>query len=242
VCAAWGWLPTIFHFQFSINKMNLIIDIGNTRAKAAVFDRGVLVEAGDAAALMAKYPVGRAIVSSVRGVPQWVPEGALVLDAATPIPLKNLYRTPATLGADRLAAAVGAHTIFPDDDVLVVDFGTALTVDLVTREGEFAGGNISPGMSMRLRALHEQTASLPLVEPPQGDIPLLGTTTAEAIGAGVVSGMLHEVEGYARRFPDAKIIFTGGDAKFFAERTKSTTFVHEELVLKGLNRILEYNE
>jgi type III pantothenate kinase len=222
--------------------LNLIIDIGNTRVKAAVFDGGELVEMGDAAALATRYPVRRTIVSSVRGLPEWLPAGVLVLGAATPVPLKNLYKTPATLGSDRLAAAVGAHTIFPDDDVLIVDLGTALTIDLVTRGGEFTGGNISPGLSMRLRMLHECTASLPLVEAPVGDIPLMGASTGEAIAAGVVNGMVHEIEGYVRRLPAARIIFTGGDAKYFAERTKSTTFVHDDLILWGLNRILEYNE
>ncbi len=226
--------------------MNLIIDIGNTLVKAAVFDGGRLVETGDVAALAAKYRIERTIVASVRGdadaVAKGLPGRVMVFGPNTPVPLKNLYRTPATLGADRLAAAVGAYTIFPCEDVLIMDFGTAITIDLVTHEGEFAGGNISPGLGMRLRALHEYTASLPLVVPPEGTVSLTGTTTEEAISAGAVNGILHEIEGYARRMTGAKIIFTGGDAKFFAERTKSTIFVECDLVLCGLNRILEYNE
>ncbi len=223
--------------------MNLIIDIGNTRTKAAVFDRERLVETGSVETLMARHHIERTIVASVRGgVPEGLPGRVLVFGADTPIPLANHYRTPATLGADRLAAAVEAHALYPADDVLVADIGTAITIDLVTRNGEFAGGNISPGPEMRLSALHEFTASLPLVGLPAGNVPILGKTTGEAISAGVMNGILHEIEGYARQWPQAKIIFTGGGAKYFAERTKSTTFVHEDLVLCGLNRILEYNE
>lgn len=208
-----------------------------------MFEGGKIVETGSVEELAARYPIERTIVAAVGGkVPNELPGRILAFGPETPIPLKNLYRTPETLGADRLAAAVEAHARYPEDDILIADFGTALTIDLVTRAGEFAGGNISPGLRMRLKALHEFTASLPLVEPPAGDIQQIGTTTKEAIAAGAVNGILHEVEGYARLYPQAKIIFTGGDAKYFAKRTKSTTFVHDELVLCGLNRILEYNE
>lgn len=229
--------------------MNLVVDIGNTRVKAAVFDEGRLVEVGDMDVLLAKYPVDRAIVSSVRGATKNVAEmlrgrgvKCLTLGADTPLPIANLYRTPSTLGPDRIAAAVGANALYPGENLLVVDLGTAITFDMVTAAGEFAGGNISPGADMRFRALHEQTAGLPLVDELDDPSALFGTTTAEAIAAGVVNGILFEIEGYAARSGAQRIIFTGGRGKLFAERTKSTIFVERDLVLFGLNRILEYNE
>ncbi len=240
--------------------MNLVIDIGNTRAKAAVFDGEKIVETvqaeafttEDAERLLAKYPaVDRAIVSSVRGGEEALIEvlrGRLKrvvhFDADTPVPIRNAYATPATLGRDRLAAAVGAAAIFPDEDVLVVDLGTAITLDLVTADGIFRGGNISPGAAMRFSALHEYTAKLPLrkLTEPAG---LLGTSTAEAIENGVAGGIICEVEGTAEKlygiYPSLRILFTGGDAHFFEKRVKFPIFASLDLVLTGLNKILEYN-
>ncbi len=222
--------------------MNLVIDIGNTRVKAAVFEDGRLVEKGCVDALTAKYYIQRTIVAHVRGAEADTPEDALILDRYTPLPIKNLYKTPETLGMDRLAAAVGAWATFPGEDMVVVDFGTAITIDVVTRAGEFVGGNISPGAEMRFRALHEYTAALPQVDIPTEPTPLLGASTREAIEAGVMQGIVYEIEGYAAQMPGHKIIFTGGDAKLFAERLKCSIFVDYDLVLRGLNTILEYNE
>jgi type III pantothenate kinase len=145
---------------------------------------------------------------------------------------------------------VGANAIYPDSNVLIVDFGTAITMDVVTREGEFAGGNISPGVEMRLRALHDYTARLPLcVNPLKEDdmLPaLLGVTTEQAICNGVVGGIIYEIEGFVsrieERYEGLKIIFTGGDAKYFAGKLKNTIFATCDLVAYGLNRILEYGD
>ncbi len=232
---------------------NLTIDIGNTATKAALFDEEGrlvrLVESG-------KWKVesyDKAIVVSTRGE---VPEIERVarerarlfvkFDHTTPIPLKNLYATPETLGYDRLAAAVGAHTLFPSSTVLVVDLGTAITFDIVTAAGEFLGGTISPGAAMRFRALHEQTAVLPLGELPGAglsEFPARDTKTA--IESGVVAGIIAEAEHYIEaaraKFGDIKIIFTGGDADYFAERVKFPIFAVSDLVFHGLNAILEYN-
>ncbi len=162
----------------------------------------------------------------------------------TPTPLRNRYATPETLGPDRLAAAVGAWTLYPGENIFVADFGTAITLDVVTSAGEFLGGNISPGAATRFRALHDYTSTLPLVALPDKTA-LTGDTTACAIANGVVNGIVYEIEGYMARleeeYPGIKIIFTGGDGKYFAERLKNPIFAVSDLVICGLNSILEFN-
>lgn len=241
--------------------MNLAIDIGNTHIKAAVFEEGLLVETfksktADAAfveQVFAAYPaIGKAILASVRGRNAEVEEaldrrvkGFLRFDTAMPVPLKSKYATPQTLGQDRLAAAVGANAIYPECNVVIFDFGTAMTVDVVTNKGVFMGGNISPGLDTRFRALHEYTSNLPLLTA-EGRTALVGNSTETAIRSGVVNGMQYEIECYiealSAKYDDMKIIFTGGDGKFFAKKLKNTIFATYDLVVHGLNRILEYNE
>lgn len=168
----------------------------------------------------------------------------LRLDHTTPIPINNMYITPETLGKDRLAAAVGAWAHFRGDEILIVDFGTAITIDLVSAAGEFLGGNISPGAAIRFKALNEFTAALPLGALPE-DSCFFGKQTAEAVGAGVANGIKFEIEGYIRLLKenndDLVVIFTGGDAIFFAKQLNYPIFVHSNIVLEGLNTILEYN-
>lgn len=239
--------------------MNLIVDIGNTRTKLAVFEGGKLlcercVECVDdqvLAELLGGRRAERAILATTRDgveptmrVVRMHTERFLEFTAATPTPIGNAYRTPATLGRDRLAAAVGATTIYPARNVLIADFGTALTMDLVTADGVFRGGVISPGLGMRFRALHDYTSRLPLLAPSDTE-GLQGLTTAEAIERGVMNSITFEVEGYIARmnaeFDDLCIIFTGGDAKFFVKRIKNAIFANCNLVFSGLDRILEYN-
>ncbi len=149
--------------------------------------------------------------------------------------------TPGML--DRLAAAVGATTLYPGRDLLIVDMGTAITIDLV-EGGVYRGGNISPGMNMRFRALHDYTARLPL-ESATDEIMTLGNTTSTAVGQGVMQGIVNEIEGYIESFSkknrEISTIFTGGDAKRFVKRIKNAIFADCELVVCGLNRILDYN-
>lgn len=241
--------------------MNLAIDIGNTLAKMAVIEAGQVVDTfkfegvGDreVASVLESYPGVEAavLVSSrgdVAGIEAFLRERAgryLRFDHTVPVPLKNLYRTPGTLGCDRLAAAVGANALYPESNVLIVDFGTAITVDMVSAAGEFLGGNISPGAASRFRALHEYTCSLPLRALRPGETELLGRDTFSAIESGVIDGIVYEIEGYigrlSARYPDLRIIFTGGDGNFFAKRVKNPIFATYDLVVYGLNRILEYN-
>ena len=200
------------------STMNLTIDMGNTRVKYAVFDGGTVVSDGcseefDEAVIdriLAAHPgITQAIVATTRGpVDDTV---ALVrrrigrclrLSPQLPLPIRNGYTTPETLGEDRLAAAVGAASLYPGRNLLIVDFGTAITIDQVSADGVFRGGNISPGVQMRFRALHDYTAALPLCESCE-DQTLLGRSTVEAIRQGVMNGIAFEIEGYIARYRPA---------------------------------------
>lgn len=239
--------------------MNLVVDIGNTLLKLAVFDGGRLVAqqcVGELreetfAGLLGDARAARAVVASTRGEAPAIVEAVrrhtdylLEFTPATPVPIGNAYLTPATLGRDRLAAAVGAATLYPGRNALIVDFGTAVTLDFVSADGVFRGGCISPGMAMRFRALHEYTAALPLCDATDS-AELLGRTTDEAVRLGVMNSLAFEIEGYIARMQgeieDLCVIFTGGDTNFFAKRIKNTIFANCNLVFWGLNRILEYN-
>ena len=239
--------------------MNLIIDIGNTATKIAVMNesevvtrqRVELLSEEVICSLLEEYPaINKAIVASTGSKDECVcgllrSKVSYFLDftPTSDIPLKNGYKTPETLGADRLAAAVGAQSLYGERNMLIVDFGTAITFDLVT-DGIFRGGNISLGVGARFRALNDYTAALPLCAPTDQKLEL-GQTTREAIEQGVMSGVEYETEGYISRFCEKYdnlcIIFTGGDAKYFANRIKNTIFANCDLTLYGLNRILEYN-
>ena len=239
--------------------MNLIVDIGNTLVKLAVFDGGRIVaqrcverlHPSMLGELLEGRRAAKAVVASTRGEADDVIETVrpyadylLEFTSQTPVPIGNAYLTPETLGRDRLAAAVGATVLYPGENVLIVDFGTAVTIDLVTADNTFRGGCISPGVTMRFRALHDYTAKLPLCAATGGE-GLSGLTTEEAIELGVMNGIAFEIEGYVTRMREKidglRVIFTGGDAKFFVKRIKNTIFANCNLVFCGLNRILEHN-
>jgi type III pantothenate kinase len=242
--------------------MNLVTDIGNSACKAAVFRQGDILDSWQWESeamhplrrILEEYPeIERAIVSSVRrddaGLRKELEAAGirvLLLDEHTLLPLKNLYRTPSSLGKDRLASAVGANARFPEQNLLVIDAGTAITTDFVSAANEYLGGNISPGLFMRFRSLHEYTDNLPLVEPmAEENPPLLGDETEEAIRAGVINGIIFELDEYINRlknrYPDLQVIMTGGDSGFFDKKLKNSIFVDPVLNLHGLHRILDYN-
>ncbi len=240
--------------------MNLVIDIGNTVAKLAAFgEDGRLVEVVyDSNRTLELLPefcrrhsFGRAILASVIDLEEAVESRLarlsfplLRLGADTPVPVENLYETPRTLGYDRMAAVVGAHELFPGRDVLVIDAGTCITYEFLDADGRYHGGNISPGMQMRFRALHHFTGRLPLVAAEGRDLSM-GKDTDTAIRAGVLRGIEFEIEGYIRtlkhKYPQLLVFLTGGDDFSFDTNVKSIIFADRFLVLKGLNRILNYN-
>jgi type III pantothenate kinase len=238
--------------------MNLVIDIGNTRTKLAWFEHGRIFESmrfekeiGDAVQLIKAKKVQHAIISSVGSLDElFITElkraeiPYIMLDHHTPLPVEISYGTPETLGRDRIAAASGARYVCPYCNVMVVDMGTAITIDFVTADGKYTGGNISPGLQTRFRALHEFTAKLPLISK-DSSFPEFGHDTRTAIAAGVQQGIIYEINSYieefARNYPACEFILTGGDADFFVSKLKRSIFAIPDLVLKGLNYILEFN-
>jgi type III pantothenate kinase len=241
--------------------MHLIVDIGNTRTKLVAFDKGTPVEEcfdeGCNLNLMSpfttKYSFDSAILSSTVSLTaeakrQWdaLPCPTLHFSpATTPIPLRNLYHTPQTLGSDRLAAAVGAWTLKPERNLLIIDAGSCITFDVVTADGAYIGGNISPGLRARLRAINDYFPRLPLVKA-EGDVPELGYDTETAIRAGVIEGMRHEIEGYIRyfnvKYADLLVFLTGGDQFNLDNTIKSITFADPFVVPRGLDAILSFNK
>ncbi|MDR3296841.1 MAG: type III pantothenate kinase, partial [Prevotellaceae bacterium] len=202
-------------------------------------------------AFIKRYAELPCIISSVRAsddevaarIAQLLPH-ALPLTHETPLPITNSYSTPQTLGHDRLALAVAAATHEPHHNVLVVDMGTAITYDVVTIHGEYLGGNISPGIAMRFKALHANTGRLPLCEAAD-EWPLFGSSTNDAIVAGVMNGVMYEVMAtinrHATRYQNVVSFITGGDAKYVASKLNTKTRVDFNLALFGLNAILDYN-
>lgn len=240
--------------------MNLVIDIGNTAAKMAVFERGILVDTfhGDNHSLTdllenaKKYPLQKGIISSTITLTDDIQAqlnimgiNILHVSSETPIPITNLYKTPHTLGMDRLAAIIGANELKPKTDLLVIDAGTCITYDFLNATGEYLGGNISPGINMRLKALHKFTDKLPLVSP-NGETPTWGDSTETAIRAGVINGIALEIEGYIQqareKHPSLVVFLTGGDGLTFDINKRNYILTDKFLVLKGLNRILNYND
>ncbi len=242
--------------------MNLCIDQGNSRVKVALFDEGgKLVKhlmykqfsSADVERLFSLYPaLTNSIISSVVNL-----EPALVnvlhrlsnrfilFDHHTPVPIQNDYESPETLGQDRLAAAVGASSLFPETDLLIIDAGSAITYDVVTADGHYLGGNIAPGIKMRFRSLHQLTKKLPLVDVDENSlIPLFGKNTPDAISAGVVRGVAYEVKGYiqtlSKRGRKSQVVLTGGNAPFILNHVKASIHHERNLVLIGLNTILSH--
>ncbi|MGC9150734.1 MAG: type III pantothenate kinase [Microbacter sp.] len=241
--------------------MNLAIDQGNTLVKVAVFDDAstMIYNATMAtlsiefiAELIENFAIDHIIVCSVKVTLEHIitflrqqQKHLVVLTDKTPVPIKNLYHSPETLGYDRMAAAVGANFLQPDQNLFIIDMGSAVTYDFVTRNNEFVGGNITPGLSTRLRALHDFTSKLPLLKPDIQQVKLIGQTTEEAIMSGVISGLRFELEGFIREieetYQDVSVFLTGGESIYFESSLKKPIFAVKNLVFIGLNRILNYN-
>lgn len=241
--------------------MNLIIDIGNTHTKYAVFDNEKIIALWSAYIIFSKEwnlkfktltGVNHTILSSVtdgdsltitrKGLTKKF--GLIELSHTTPIPINNKYQTPETLGNDRLANAVGASVLFPKKNVLIIDMGTCIKYDFIDKKKNYWGGAISPGFEMRLQALKHFTAKLPLITPSK-KFSLTGNSTQQSILSGVQNGIIFEIKGmieqYEKKHHELKVIITGGDHAFFADHLKSSIFAAPNLTLQGLNEILNYN-
>jgi type III pantothenate kinase len=238
--------------------LNLIIDIGNTRVKAALFNGETLFESkvydNVNAILSDKAFISkakRAIIGTVvkeqedfySALNAIIP--TIIFNSETKIPLTNLYQSASTLGSDRLAASVGAYFLYPNANVLVIDSGTCIKYNFTNSKNEYLGGGISPGIRMKFKALQTFTSKLPLVEANFSYNELVGNNTQNSILSGVLNGSVAEIDGiisqYKLQFTDIICVLTGGDSEYLAKRLKNSIFDHQNLVIKGLNDILNYN-
>jgi type III pantothenate kinase len=236
---------------------SVAIDIGNTGTKYGIFEKDALVKQGyfegqdQLPSDLLNQTFDHAIVASVATNSQTITAGLSVtgsiieLSAQTALPVINKYKTPETLGVDRIAAAIGADYFFSGRNCLVFDAGTCITHDFIDNQAVYYGGGIAPGIDMRLKALHTFTKRLPFIDRSEKEARLTGQTTEESILSGVLMGTVAELNGiiqlYSQKSPDLMVILCGGDAGFFESKLKGRIFVIPELVLFGLNRILAHN-
>lgn len=234
---------------------NIVIDIGNTHIKAAVFQSGKLIWRKESAHVQAiseaiqSFDVQQGMICSVAQDPRELmnalPSGLAlsVLSPETKLPFQNRYATPKTLGMDRVAGVCGAMSLFPDTNCLVIDAGTCITYDFVTADRNYLGGAISPGLHMRLKAMHQFTAKLPDLQIDEVPEQWIGDSTKASMLSGAYFGMLGEINETIRRYEDqfgsVQSVICGGDAHKFDKRTKKSIFAAPDLVLVGLNHIIE---
>lgn len=234
---------------------NLIIDIGNTRIKSALFDNKRLqalfvhTNLDDALGTWSKLSFGQCMVSSVKWaeveLKEILPFEFQILNHDTKLPIQNKYGSPKTLGLDRIAASIGAWSIGKGKPALSIDMGSCITFDFVDQNGTYLGGAISPGMAMRAKAMNEFTARLPLVELIDQPKELIGDSTVSCMQIGIWSGVSFEIRGqiqaYQEKYPEIEVFVCGGDAQSFDSLVKDHIFVEPNLVLYGLNTILNHN-
>ena len=244
--------------------MKLTIDIGNTRVKSAVFDDKNLLEvkAFDKATFEEEVQgvfnrnpnIRQAIISSVAesaaNYQSVLADHVRVfhLDQYLSLNFSSKYDDTSKLGADRKALIAAAVTIYPAQNVLVIDMGSCVTYDMVDCSGLHRGGGISPGWQMRLNAMHTFTGRLPQLSTLDDSIEkkeVTGTNTQQAMFNSTFFGLLAEIgqriEHYKSEFPDLTVILTGGDAQSFSVRLKNRIFAHSNFLLEGLNALLEHN-
>ncbi len=239
--------------------MNVIIDLGNTQTKVAVFSGNELVKkyisnknaASEIKNILVQFPeIKNSILSSVINHSTEITTllqnktSFTELNTATHLPFSMLYKTPETLGKDRIAAVAGAISLYPDKPLLIIDAGTCIKYNYVTNNAEFIGGAISPGIEMRYKALHSFTDKLPQLHIEKEFTEIIGTSTQTSINSGVQTGALFEVNGYVQNFKQQNkegiVIATGGDLNFLVDGLKNSIFAAPDLILNGLNEILRY--
>ena len=241
--------------------MNLIIDVGNSWVKLAVYNDKQIVHHKTISMADLKQEVQKAlraypkikysILSAVAPVEYEIIDllksnsQCHVLHSDSRIPFKNRYGTPDTLGLDRMALVAAASEAYPNTNVLIIDAGSCITYDFLNARGEYLGGAISPGIHMRYNALHTFTANLPRLEF-QEPVNLVGNTTDTSIHSGVIHGVIGEVDGVIDRYNAEhrrlSVVLTGGDGPFLSKRLKNTIFAHSNFLLEGLNYLLELNK
>ncbi len=237
--------------------MNLIIDVGNTRVKLALFQDTTLVQSvissyktveKNILSWLKKNEISNVIISSVGNSnviynELFSTKNVISLDHNTNIPFINKYKSPKTLGVDRIALVSAAATQFAKENVLIIDAGTCITYDILTKKNDYLGGAISPGINIRYKSLNDYTANLPLLE--INKFSLTGKTTNESIQSGVLNGVVQEIDGvinqYLKKYPNLTVVLTGGDANFLAKKLKSSIFANPNFLLEGLNSILIHN-
>ncbi len=239
--------------------MNLIIDVGNTRIKTAVFVNRELIHTEiltnenflkNLVKIIDIYNFKNAIISSVGDIKRTHIEklhrkiNLMELNSNTKIPFTNKYATPKTLGVDRIALIAAAVSKFPITNVLIIDAGTCITYDFVDANGSYLGGSISPGIKMRYKSLHVFTEKLPLLEP-ENRIQLIGNSTESSIHSGVINGVINEIDSiidqYRKKNKDLTVVLTGGDVNFLANKLKNGIFANPNFLIEGLNEILIHN-
>ena len=238
--------------------MNLVIDVGNSLLKIALFQKSHLVvkydfsksDKIDIDKIFKNYSIINSIVSNVSQISPDIltylekQTNLVLLNNKLKFPFKNLYKTKETLGQDRLALISASCFDFPNENVLVIDAGSCITFDFKNDKNEYLGGSISPGISMRIKSLNSFTTNLPLVTLDNYN-ELIGNDTKSSIKSGIVNGVIFEIEGvidrYEHRFENIKIVLTGGDAKFLLKRIKNTIFADQNFLLKGLDNLLQVN-
>ena len=234
---------------------NIAIDLGNSRIKVGVFESSSLIKTFlydhlEELFPLIKTPHENLIISSVKGDTGSILKTSIAtnkkieLRTNTSLPIKIQYATPNTLGVDRIAAACGANQLFPNEDNLVIDLGTCINYEFIDRDNNYWGGLISPGVNIRFKSMNTFTVQLPLVEA-IGNPELIGNSTTSCLQSGVMNGILEEMKGIISRlkakYPELRVILTGGDYQFFENQLKDSIFAAPELVLFGLNRILIHN-
>ena len=240
--------------------MNLIIDIGNTGTKLAVFQLDKIIKVQTVATkgmvfevekLLEKFSeIRQGLLSTVRTMDNSEVETLQkllpikILEASFKLPFENRYDTPLTLGVDRLALMAAAVKQCPNKNVLVIDAGSCITYDFMDADQNYLGGAISPGLEMRYKSLEAFTSNLPLL-PKSIPNQRIGSSTEASIHSGVVHGVLQEIEGtikvYQNKYPDLTVILTGGDADFLCKQFKISIFADSNFLLEGLNFLLEFN-
>jgi type III pantothenate kinase len=238
--------------------LNLVVDIGNSSLKVAIFDKKLMTSKfiytnqslNIFSDLFKNNVIDNCLISNVSTIDKNILDFLKInsnlfsINESINLPFINLYKTKNTLGHDRIALVSAAAIDFPDQNTLIIDTGTCITYDFKNSENEYLGGGISPGIQMRFKSLNSQTSKLPL-STINLDYKLIGDDTNSSINSGVVYGVISEINGiinqYQERFKNIKIILTGGDSNFLLKKIKNTIFADQNFLLKGLNYLLENN-